>query len=166
MSDLNIVPEVPEDAQAQSTQPVPTPAELATPGTSVPDAIPATPQISGEETATPPNDTATAVTTADLATPAASVPDATPAALQLPIEEAPATDTPSSAVEPKPKTRIFKIGATRIVADVNTAQLDNEQVRTFLKPTYPEVASAAIRETNLDANTIVLEFLAQLGRKG
>jgi hypothetical protein len=42
--------------------------------------------------------------------------------------------------------RIFKIGATTIVADEQTAQMDNEQVRTLLKKTYPEVAHATIRE--------------------
>ena len=34
--------------------------------------------------------------------------------------------------------RIFKIGATTIVADEQTAQMDNEQVRALLKRTYPE----------------------------
>ena len=62
--------------------------------------------------------------------------------------------------------RIFKIGATTIVADEQTAQMDNEQVRALLKKTYPEVAHATIREQTLDDGTIVISFLAVAGRKG
>jgi hypothetical protein len=62
--------------------------------------------------------------------------------------------------------RIFKIGATTIVADEHTSQLDNEQVRTLLKKTYPEVAHATIHEQALDDGTIVISFLAKAGSKG
>jgi hypothetical protein len=62
--------------------------------------------------------------------------------------------------------RIFKIGATTIVADEQTAQMDNEQIRALLKKTYPEVAHATIRERTLDDGTFVLYFIAVAGRKG
>ncbi|MEM6284507.1 MAG: PRTRC system protein C [Chloroflexota bacterium] len=62
--------------------------------------------------------------------------------------------------------RIFKIGATTIVADEQTAQMDNEQVRTLLKKTYPEVAHATIREVTLEDGTVALHFIAKAGRKG
>ena len=52
--------------------------------------------------------------------------------------------------------RIFKIGATIIVADEQTAQMDNEQVRALLKRTYPEVAHATIREQTLEDGTVVI----------
>lgn len=62
--------------------------------------------------------------------------------------------------------RIFKIGAARIVADDSMAALTNEQVRDLLKPTYPEVANATIRETTLDDGTQLVEWLPVAGRKG
>lgn len=62
--------------------------------------------------------------------------------------------------------RIFKVGATRIVADASAADLAAEQVRTLLKTTYPEVTNATTRETTLEDGTRVLEFLPQPGRKG
>jgi PRTRC genetic system protein C len=62
--------------------------------------------------------------------------------------------------------RIFKIGATRIVADETAAELSAEQVRQLLKATYPEVTNATTRETTLEDGTRVLEFLPQPGRKG
>jgi len=62
--------------------------------------------------------------------------------------------------------RIFKIGATIIVADEQTAQMDKEQVRTLLKKSYPEVAHATIREVTLEDGTIALHFIAVPGRKG
>jgi hypothetical protein len=52
--------------------------------------------------------------------------------------------------------RIFKIGATTIVADEQTAQMDKEQVRAILKKTYPEVAHATIREQTLDDSSNLL----------
>ena len=62
--------------------------------------------------------------------------------------------------------RIFKIGATTIIADETTAQLDKEQVRTLLKSSYPEVAHATIRERVLDDGTECWDFIAKAGRKG
>lgn len=67
---------------------------------------------------------------------------------------------------PTQLTRIIKIGATRIVADEAMAQLGAEELRALLKPTYPEVAHASVRETTLDDGTPVLEYIAQAGRKG
>ena len=46
--------------------------------------------------------------------------------------------------------RIFKIGATIIQADDSLTHLDNEQIRTILKRSYPEVAHATIREATLE----------------
>ena len=62
--------------------------------------------------------------------------------------------------------RIFKIGATTIVADEQTAQMDKEQVRAILKKTYPEVAHATIRERTLDDGTECWDWIPQPGRKG
>lgn len=62
--------------------------------------------------------------------------------------------------------RIFKIGATTIVADEQTAQMDKEQVRAILKTTYPEVAHATVRERTLDDGTEVWDWIAVAGRKG
>lgn len=62
--------------------------------------------------------------------------------------------------------RIIKIGATTIHADDSLAHLDNEQIRTILKRTYPEVAHATIRETTLEDGTIAVIFTSVPGRKG
>ncbi len=59
---------------------------------------------------------------------------------------------------------IFKIGATRIVADESMAQLNHEQVRDLLKRTYPEVAHATLRERE-ENGLRVLEFpLSRVGK--
>ena len=66
---------------------------------------------------------------------------------------------------PTPVTRVFKIGATRVVEDPSMSGLNNEQVRDLLKTTYPEIANATLRER--DENGLrVVEFLPQPGRKG
>lgn len=67
---------------------------------------------------------------------------------------------------PTPLSRVFKIGATRVVEDPSTMSgLSNEQVRDLLKTTYPEIANATLRER--DENGLrVVEFLPQPGRKG
>lgn len=63
-------------------------------------------------------------------------------------------------------SRIFKIGATTIVADESFAELDHEAVREVLKRTYPEVSHAIIRERTLEDGTTVLDFIPVAGRKG
>ena len=67
---------------------------------------------------------------------------------------------------PNTLPRIFKIGTTTIQADESLAHLDNEQVRTILKRTYPEVAHATIRETTLEDGTLAIHFIPRAGRKG
>ena len=67
--------------------------------------------------------------------------------------------------ETNPTPRVFKIGATRIVADDSMAQLSNEQIRDLLKRTYPEVAHATIREYE-ENGLLVLHFMAKPGHKG
>jgi hypothetical protein len=64
------------------------------------------------------------------------------------------------------KPRIFKTGAVRIVEDESMRGLSNEEVRTVLKATYPEIANATIREVTTDEGQTVVEFLPQPGRKG
>ncbi len=64
------------------------------------------------------------------------------------------------------KPRVFKTGAIRIVEDANMAGLSNEEVRALLKSSYPEVANATIRESQLEDGTSLIEFLPQPGRKG
>jgi hypothetical protein len=65
-----------------------------------------------------------------------------------------------------PKSRVFKIGATRIVEDASTSGLSAEAVRERLKVNFPEVTHATLRETTLDDGTQVLEWLPAAGRKG
>jgi hypothetical protein len=66
---------------------------------------------------------------------------------------------------PTQPARVFKIGATRIVEDPSMSDISNEDVRTLLKTSYPEIANATIRER--DENGLrVVEFLPQPGRKG
>jgi PRTRC genetic system protein C len=66
---------------------------------------------------------------------------------------------------PIPLTRVFKVGATRVVEDPSMFGLSNEQVRDLLKTSYPEITNATIRER--DENGLrVVEFLPQPGRKG
>lgn len=62
-------------------------------------------------------------------------------------------------------SRVFKIGATRIVEDPSMAPLDNNAIRDLLKTSYPEIANATIRERD-ESGLRVVEFLPQPGRKG
>ena len=62
--------------------------------------------------------------------------------------------------------RVFKTGATRIVEDASLSGLTNNQVRDLLKVTYPEVAHATMRESQLEDGTQLVEFIAIPGRKG
>ena len=69
--------------------------------------------------------------------------------------------------DPNPtQTRIFKTGTVRIVEDESTRGLNNEEVRSLLKTTYPEIANATIREVTTAEGQTVVEFLPQPGRKG
>jgi hypothetical protein len=68
-----------------------------------------------------------------------------------------------------PTPRIFKIGANRIVEDASMASLTNEQIRSLLQASYPEVAHATLRErteTTEAGEVHLVEFLPQPGRKG
>jgi hypothetical protein len=64
-----------------------------------------------------------------------------------------------------PSSRVFKIGATRIIEDPSMASLDNNAVRDVLKTSYPEIANATLREREENGLRVV-EFLPQPGRKG
>ncbi len=64
-----------------------------------------------------------------------------------------------------PSSRVFKIGATRIVEDPSMSGISNEGVRDLLKTNYPEIANATIREREENGLRVV-EFLPQPGRKG
>lgn len=66
---------------------------------------------------------------------------------------------------PTQPTRVFKIGATRIVEDPSMSSLDNNAVRDVLKTSYPEITNATIREREENGLRVV-EFLPQPGRKG
>lgn len=61
--------------------------------------------------------------------------------------------------------RVFVIGATRIAEDPALSALTTEQVRALLRFSYPEIASATVREREHDGLRVV-EFLPQPGRKG
>jgi hypothetical protein len=80
------------------------------------------------------------------------------------MNDQPVTEPTDAAT---PLTRVFKIGANRVVEDASTMQLSNEQARELLKISYPEVANATIREwLDTAANLRIVEFLPQPGRKG
>ena len=64
------------------------------------------------------------------------------------------------------QSRVFVIGATRIVEDDSTRGLTAEQVRNLVKSAYPEVAHATIRERDTDEGQHVVEFMPMAGRKG
>jgi len=64
------------------------------------------------------------------------------------------------------KPRVFKTGTVRIVEDASMSRLSSEEVRSLLKSSYPEVANATIRESQLEDGTPLIEFLPQPGRKG
>lgn len=74
------------------------------------------------------------------------------------------TAEPVTTVTPD-LTRVFKIGATRIVENDTTRGKAAVDVQALLKAAYPEVANATIRERTEGAYQIV-EFLPQPGRKG
>lgn len=64
-----------------------------------------------------------------------------------------------------PLSRVFKIGATRIIETEQMSGHSNEQVKELLKISYPEVANATLREREENGLRVV-EFLPQPGRKG
>ncbi len=64
------------------------------------------------------------------------------------------------------QARIFKTGAVRIVEDESMHGLSNEEVRSILKATYPEIANATLREVTTAEGQTMVEFLPQPGRKG
>ena len=72
------------------------------------------------------------------------------------------TDQNSTPTQP---TRVFKIGATRIVEDPSMSALDNDAIRDLLKTSYPEIANATLREREENGLHIV-EVLPPPGRKG
>lgn len=64
-------------------------------------------------------------------------------------------------------TRIFKIGTTKIAEDESMAELSLDEIRERLKPLYPEVAEATIREKeDAESGITFVEFLPRPGRKG
>jgi hypothetical protein len=67
---------------------------------------------------------------------------------------------------PTQLSRVFKIGATRIVEDASLAGRDLDEVKAILQRSYPEIAHAAVRETTLEDGTRLFEWLAQPGKKG
>ncbi len=69
--------------------------------------------------------------------------------------------------QPTPTTRVFKIGAVRLVEDASMAGKSIADIQTLLKPLYPQVENATVRETPDETSGITLvEFLPRPGRKG
>ena len=62
-------------------------------------------------------------------------------------------------------TRVFKIGSVRIVEDASMAGKSPEEIRSILKPLYPQVENATIRE-HTEGEATIIEYLARAGRKG
>jgi hypothetical protein len=70
-----------------------------------------------------------------------------------------------ATTHPAPQHRLFKIGSVVIAEDEALRGLSVEAVRTLLRPAYPEVAHTLVRE-RVEGETLILEFVAQAGRKG
>lgn len=69
--------------------------------------------------------------------------------------------------QPTPTTRVFKIGAVRLVEDASMTGKSIPDIQTLLKPLYPQVENATVRETRDETSGITLvEFLPRPGRKG
>lgn len=82
------------------------------------------------------------------------------------LNPTPETEAAAPVIEVVEKLpRLFKVGSAKIVEDDSTSAMTNDQVRDFLKATYPEVANATVRERE-DGGYRVVEFLPQPGRKG
>jgi hypothetical protein len=62
-------------------------------------------------------------------------------------------------------TRKFKIGSTLLDEDDSTRGLDLEQIRSLLKPAFPEVADAAIVQNQI-GDVLYIEYTSRPGRKG
>ncbi len=90
----------------------------------------------------------------------AGVPDAGAEKAAAEVEKAPQ----AKAAEGK-KQRVFKIGATRIVADASLEGKSNSEVRAMLKAQFPEIAHSTIREKTENETTLI-EFAARPGHKG
>jgi hypothetical protein len=64
-------------------------------------------------------------------------------------------------------TRVFKIGAVRIVEDSSMAGRSNSEIQQLLKPLYPQVENATLRERiDEESGLTVVEFIPRPGRKG
>lgn len=85
-----------------------------------------------------------------------------------PTDETPEPiEQPTEAAAPLPQPiRVFKTGSTRIVEDESMRGLSVAQVQALLKPQYPELANATVRESMNPDGQKVIEFLPQPGRKG
>ena len=74
--------------------------------------------------------------------------------------------TSTETVQTETPPRIFKTGSSLISESPEMRPLSNEEIRALLKHSYPEVANAIIRETAQTDGSLLVEFLAQPGRKG
>jgi hypothetical protein len=73
---------------------------------------------------------------------------------------------PEETVQTETPRRVFKTGSNLIAEAPEMRSLSNEEIRALLKHSYPEVANAIIRETPQTDGSLLVEFLAQPGRKG
>jgi hypothetical protein len=77
-----------------------------------------------------------------------------------------AVTTSAETVQTEAPRRLFKTGSSLIAESPEMRSLSNEEIRALLKHSYPEVAHAIIRETPQTDSSLLVEFLAQPGRKG
>lgn len=77
-----------------------------------------------------------------------------------------AVTSSTETVQTEAPRRIFKTGSSLIAESPEMRSLSNEDIRALLKHSYPEVANAIIRETPQTDGSLLVEFLAQPGRKG
>lgn len=64
-------------------------------------------------------------------------------------------------------TRVFQIGGVRLVEEASMKGKTNAEIQQMLKPLYPQVENATLRERFDEASGLTLiEFIPRPGRKG
>ena len=64
-------------------------------------------------------------------------------------------------------TRVFVIGGVRLMEEASMSGKTNADIQQMLKPLYPQVENATLRERFDEASGLtVVEFIPRPGRKG
>lgn len=71
------------------------------------------------------------------------------------------------ASENQTRTRVFVIGGVRLMEEASMAGKTNADIQQMLKPLYPQVENATLRERLDEASGLtIVEFIPRPGRKG